>query len=219
MGAAAHDIEAESDEKPLREVWLSSFEIQASPVTVGEYGKFLQSRGEGPFALERPETPITNVSWLDCVHYAAWLSVSTGQSWRLPTEAEWEKACRGVDGRLYPWVATRRPAWEDEALSDGALPVEYPRPCSWSVRRSPYGCSDMWMNVLEWCADWYEERYYDRRVTLDPQGPALGVARVVRGGNLLASGWPRCSKRTSLDPLVRLPTLGFRLVRDVNASG
>ncbi len=135
---------------------------------------------------QKADHPVTQVSWDDAVAFAQWVSQVTGRNVRLPTEAEWEKAARGTDGRIYPWGDI----WDKTKLNS----FEGGRGDTTQVGKyspegdSPYGAADMAGNVWEWTADWYgETEYKDRTASgqsiTDPTGPASGDYRVVRGGS------------------------------------
>ncbi|MCC7262143.1 MAG: SUMF1/EgtB/PvdO family nonheme iron enzyme [Candidatus Latescibacteria bacterium] len=179
MGSRAED--SPNNERPVHVVYLPTFYISPYPVTNLEYREFVNCTGykapmhwqRGSYPTGTGRHPVTNVSWHDAKAYAEWLGA------RLPTEAEWEKAARGTDERLYPWGSR----FMDERcncnnMMGGPLPVdEFP------MGRSPYGLWDMSGNVYEWCEDYYDENYYKNSPNNNPKGPEGGQERVVRGGS------------------------------------
>ena len=173
------------DERPLHQVYLDSFLIDTYEVTVGQYAAFLQETGNHPPSdwkamnqFSHQKRPVSNVDWADAAAYCKWAGK------RLPTEAEWEKAARGTDGRLYPWgnePPTPRHANYEQAGSNshGALaPVG-----SFEAGKSPYGLYDMAGNAWEWVSDWYDHGYYQASQPKNPEGPPTGGFKVIRGGS------------------------------------
>lgn len=216
MGANWEEAdEAEVCEGPERSVWVSAFEIQQGVVEVRHWKRFVEASGYSwslwselneVAAVERH--PVVLVSWSDCSEFANWLSDGSHFEYSLPTEAQWEKACRGTDARQVPWPNVdldelRDRRWGAGTLRDVGEDAEVVSAC---------GCLEMWDHVAEWCKDWYEYEIRDRG-TRDPRGPANGTHRSVRGGNVHSKGWPRCSYRTFASPNERQADLGFRLVR------
>jgi len=163
--------EGDDDERPQRRVTVSPFVIQGHPVTNVEYRGFRPEHNPDAPA----DHPVMNVSWDEAMAYAEWLDGS------LPTEAQWEFAARGEEGRTYPWG-------EDEpdesrarfglGFDAGPAAVE-----SWPAGATPEGVHDLAGNAWEWCRDWHGE-YPDREET-DPLGPEEGSARVMRGGSFI----------------------------------
>lgn len=203
--------DGEENEKPVHAVYLDSYEIGKYPVTVAQYRKFCEATGRrmpnAPHWDWKDEHPIRDVTWDDAEAYCKWAGG------RLPTEAEWEKAARGTDGRTYPWGDTwdkNKCANQDLNLTSTVSVGSYP------AGASPYGCMDMAGNEWEWCADWYDDNYYMTSPSRNPRGPSSGCYRVLRGG-----GWhlydsnPRCAYRTGFYPnyVYLIDYYGFRLVR------
>jgi sulfatase modifying factor 1 len=153
-----------------------------------------------------PDQPVIGVSWDDAQAYIQWLGKRTGVAYRLPTEAQWEYAARG--GEAYRYAGSDDPgavAWYSANANNQTHVVGGKAP-------NGYGLYDMSGNVYEWCQDWYGD--YSRRKANDPQGPARGPARVVRGGsfNGTARGC-RGSYRYGSTPEFRDTGIGFRLAR------
>ena len=176
------------DEKPQHTVELSEYLIGKHPVTNLEYQAFVRdAKYKEPedwendqFPTKKSNHPVVNVSWDDAIAYCKWLSQKTGKQHRLPTEAEWEKAARGIDGRVYPWgdVFDLKKANTSESIN-GTTDVGSFSP----EGDSPYGCADMAGNVWEWCNDWHSNTYYKSSPSSDPLGPDSGQHRVLRGGS------------------------------------
>jgi formylglycine-generating enzyme required for sulfatase activity len=175
------DAQGRPDEQPAHRVYVSAFEMAVLPVTNADYARFLAATDyEAPrfgddACFNSPDQPVVGVSWFDAVAYCDWLSAATGATWRLPTEAERERAMRGgSEGRRFPWG--------DDAGPDGRrFTQEAPRPVGTSEPNG-YGLLDIACNVHEWCSDWYGPEYYAASPERDPQGPASGVRRSSRGG-------------------------------------
>jgi sulfatase modifying factor 1 len=199
-------------ENPQRRVHLDSYCIYKYPVTVAQYARFCQETGhampEKPGWGWRADHPVVNVSWEDATNYCNWAHVC------LPSEAEWEKAARGDDGRQFPWgdewdmerCRCSREVWGDAPKT--APVTSYPGDVS------PYEIRHMAGNVYEWCQDCYGEDYYDNAPDRNPAGPDEGERRVVRGGcwgRLLKVSF-RCAGRRWCRPIAWYDYLGFRCV-------
>jgi formylglycine-generating enzyme required for sulfatase activity len=178
--------------------------------------------------------PVVGVSWHEAMAYAAWLSEKTGRTYRLPTEAEWEKAARGTDQRRYPWGGHSENFKDDidnsyvncfqsgDPYDDGPTPVGFfdggiHDGFQTSDNASPYGAYDMAGNVFEWCYDWYGS-YPGGELIENPKGPATGQYRVVRGGDwhhpISILIGPRSAHRNDGAPTNRHSNMGFRLARE-----
>ncbi len=228
------------NEHPAHQVTLSDYWIYKYPVTVAQYGAFCAITGHAlpPFpepdildddeVLESIETikyefnyswegksgwddptlqqhPIVNVTWYDCKAYADWAGVN------LPTEAQWEYAARGPEGRNYPWggMATsddKYNGWDESKCANGGNSCDQ-NISTWPVGSFPAGTSwcgvqDLAGNVWEWCADWYGEDYYKTAIVNNPTGLTSGNRRVLRGGLWYSYGSDNCrgSYRNNFNP-------------------
>ncbi|MFT5376577.1 MAG: sulfatase activating formylglycine-generating enzyme [Candidatus Latescibacterota bacterium] len=194
------------DEKPIHQVYVDAFYMDVYPVTQGQFQRFVRETGYRLGQWEaRPDSddhPVVEVSWEDAVNYCQWAGK------RLPTEAEWEKAARGTDGRTYPWGEDFEP---DRACVlgrgfDGTAPVG-----NFTAGASPYGLHDMAGNVWEWAADYYAEDYYNWCPLKNPYGPDSGERNVLRGGAWICHRrYLRCAKREHQMPEYRSRFAGFR---------
>lgn len=204
------------DEKPVRQIYLNGFYMDKYEVTVGQYARYLEATDmeEPPDwgtmnQMHNQRRPVVNVSWEDAVNYCKWAGK------RLPTEAEWEKAARGTDGRIYPWgneAPTRlhanygRKDWDDHLA---LAPVG-----SFEAGKSPYGIYDMAGNAWEWVFDWYGLDYYKTGPEKNPIGPDKGEEKVVRGGSwLYVSDFLRSAHRFNAQPMNRHFGYGFRCAK------
>ncbi len=182
-----------------------------------------------PGFTQGEDHPVVNVTWNDAVALARWLSETEGVVYRLPTEAEWEYACKAGERSLYPAgndpeslvrvgntydsvTAAYWPQWRSFALkgSDG---FAFTAPAG-TFQPNAFGLFDMLGNAWEWVADWYGEAYYASSASSDPPGPESGSVRVRRGGSWHSwSLYTRCTFRNWNTPQTRYPLLGMRLVR------
>ena len=190
------------EERPVHRVVLAPFRLCRFAVTNADFAAFRR------FDFTCPNLPVTSVSWFDAVDYCAWLSKRWGSRVRLPTEAEWEFAARGgMEQKLYPWgddPVTARAGYAGRWLQ-GPEPIATSAP-------NAYGLYDLCENVHEWCADWYDPRYYAVSPLENPRGPESGTRRASRGG-----AWrhhikiARCAARSSIPPEFRYADYGFRV--------
>jgi formylglycine-generating enzyme required for sulfatase activity len=214
MGSGDDYRYARPDERPQHTVYLDAFWIDRTEVTNAQYRKCVEAgaceeaRCWDLDGYDVPDLPVVCVHWDAAQAYAAWAGG------RLPTEAEWEKAARGTDGRLYPWGDSEPDCDKANYLgcADGPLPVG-----SHPEGASPYGVLEMAGNVWEWVADWYAEDYYSHSPDRNPQGPDSGEHRVGRGAAFRISHWSlRCAIRGWVRPDWLCGAGGFRLVVDVD---
>jgi formylglycine-generating enzyme required for sulfatase activity len=203
-----------ADEKPVRRVYLDEFFIDKSEVTNEQYNQCVSA---GPCSPNNKydgftdlQQPVVGVDWNQASTYCSWAGK------RLPTEAEWEKAARGTDGRTYPWgegIDCSKANYGD-CKHGKTKPIG-----SYPSGASPYSAMDMAGNVWEWCSDWYDENYYGRGVQLNaptrnPTGPTSGKYRVLRGGSWVSDPSNlRASARNWCNPDYRSGLYGFRCAR------
>lgn len=206
----------EADEQPVHWVYVGTFFMDTYQVSVSQYARFLDATSqEAPpdwsimNRSQHQKRPIANVDWPEAKAYCTWAGK------RLPTEAEWEKAARGTDGRTYPWgnehptkffANVSRDNWNNH----GALTAVG----TFEGGKSPYGIYDMAGNVWEWVNDWYDPDYYKTSPSKNPTGPSMGESKVIRGGS-----WGsrpdalRSSNREIHSPSIRGLGTGFRCAK------
>jgi formylglycine-generating enzyme required for sulfatase activity len=165
------------DEHPLHRIWVDAFYIDEHEVTLDQYDRFCAAtrrKKVDDAGWGRGDRPVINITWFDAAAYCNWAGK------RLPTEAEWEKACRGGTESAYFFGndASRLDdyAWYRDNAGKTTQPVKRKKP-------NPFGLFDMHGNVWEWCEDWYAEDYYAGSPERNPRGPESGRFRVLRGGS------------------------------------
>ncbi|MCA9754901.1 MAG: formylglycine-generating enzyme family protein [Candidatus Eisenbacteria bacterium] len=240
-----------------------SFEIGVTEVTLGQFRRFMVDTGYVTEAEEDPlggwviqpttrepkqvkganwracgfeqddDHPVILVSWVDAEEFCAWLSRKEGRTYRLPTEAEWEYACRAGTTTRYWFGDDPSGLVEVANVADQSLRgvvAKMPSLAPWrdgfpftapvgQFRPNPAGLQDVYGNVWEWCADWHDPEYYARSPKKNPKGPDSGEMRVIRGG-----GWydgparQRSAQRAWFFPVFRYCQLsGFRVVREIES--
>ena len=217
------------NERPAHTVTLDAYSIDRYEVTLGLYRKFLE---EGKYdapptwddeaATSVGDRPAIGMRWESAAAYCRWAGK------RLPTEAEWEKAARGTDGRRYPWGEMQpfvdianynRGMWVSEAITlmavTGGLEGMSVRHGLKEGGKSPFGVFHMAGNAAEWVADWYERDYYQKSPERNPSGPMAGEKRVLRGGSWAdVPSALRTTARFSAEPNFEDRTIGFRCAAD-----
>ena len=214
--------EAAPNEGPLFRVTLNHFYLSRHLITNASYEQFQPSHLHKRMPGAGDRHPVVHVSSLEAIKFCQWLSARTRKKYRLPTEAEWEYAARGTDGRKYPWgnyegrgdlanFADRNTnfAWSDRDIDDG-----YPETSpvgAFPFGASAFGMEDMAGNVWEWCLDYYEP--YRPAPKVNPRGPTTGNRRVYRGGSWKSRfNSLRTTVRGSNVPTFSCNDLGFRVV-------
>jgi formylglycine-generating enzyme len=220
----SHSGEGRLDEQPRRKIYLNAFAIDKYEVSNGQYMKFLEETlhkpplnvfGDGPFHQETEidDLPVVQVTWHDAVDYCFWADK------RLPSEAEWEKAARGTDGRLYPWgnepPNTQKANFEKDWEGKQTLMEVTGLP----EGQSPFGLLNMSGNVREWVQDWYDPEYYSMAPDKNPKGPETGILKVLRGGSWRSfdTDLPVTSRGKGGFAL-KTHGIGFRCARDLGTG-
>ena len=224
--------DGDQDERPQRHVYLDAFEIDRYEVTNVQYRRFLLFTGHQPphqwperyvaflpgrdpdwhgtdYPVGEATYPVVAVNWEDAFAYCAWAGK------RLPTEAEWERAARGMDGRTYPWGDS----WDPSRANVDKTGVGYTQPVgSYPAGASPYGALDMAGNAWEWVADLYDRQYYTYASSCNPPGPESGTGeRILRGGAWDSPpGHVRASYRNATHCFGPNYRAGFRCARSIS---
>jgi formylglycine-generating enzyme required for sulfatase activity len=243
MGSSADEIKSWNDwfkqqenlksvdidrEGPQHRVRITRpFYLGAYTVTVGQFRKFVEDSGHdagtasydkdkswrNAFPDQTDQHPVVNVSWDDAVAFCGWLGRKEGKTYRLPTEAEWEYACRAGSTARYCFGNDEEEkelgdyAWYEKNSESRTHPVG-------EKRANAFGLYDMHGNVWQWCADWYDSGYYAASPTDDPPGPSTGSYRVSRGGSWYhPARLCRSAARYHIEPGHRFILLGFRVAR------
>ena len=203
------------DEQPQRTLVLDAFAIDRYEVTNFQYQQFVDATGHrksGPPSryaknmsrMRGINQPVVYVSWDDAETFCHW------KGKRLPTEAEWEKAMRGTDGRLWPWGNVEQPNGANWARVQDGFEVAAPVG-AFLTDTSPYGVMDGAGNVMEWVDDWYAETYFKEAPEQNPQSPEYGTFRALRGGGYATTGADiRITSRSKMVQDFRDETIGFR---------
>lgn len=208
----SRDSHCDADEYPYHAVNLPAFYMDRTEVSIGQYKECVKSgacrKAKEYAGFDKDDQPAAGVSWDDAAAYCQWAGK------RLPTEAEWEKAARGTDGRVYPWG--NNTCGCDCAIQEERQVYGCGRDATWPVGSatkgaSPYGALDMSGNVWEWVADWYADDYYKSSPRENPQGPEAGDLKVRRGGCFAnIKNYLRSSDRNTAPPETLSNSTGFR---------
>ena len=205
------------EERPVHRVWVDDFLLGVFPVRNRDYQLFLEATAHPPPPLwgnadfSHPDQPVAAVSWFEAAKYCEWLTAVSGRHYRLPTEAEWERAARaGREGALYVW-GDEPPHSHPDYLRRWGGEMKATRVVGEGVANG-WGIYELGENVHEWCSDWFQRDYYAVSPERNPQGPATGERRASRGGS-----WrhhikvSRCAARSSIPPHFQYADYGFRV--------
>ena len=209
-------------ERPIHRVWIDSFLLAATQVTNAEYERFLHAdlahlrHRSGTTQISTiPSNQSLEPSWHEAARYCEWLSSHSGRAYRLPTEAEWERAARGgLEQKQFPWGDDPPQSLPNYATrwQTGPEPVARYAP-------NAFGLYDIGDNVHEWCSDWYDPNYYAISPERNPQGPEHSAMKPPRKSSRGGS-WrhhikvARCSARSSIPPEFQYADYGFRVACD-----
>ena len=241
--------DGEARERPVHTVDLDAFYIGKFEVTNALWRKFRDDPGyndpkfwpegrvlpkdqvpywtdaknHGGGTPDSDDYPVQGINWDGATAYCNWLSAKSGKNYRLPTEAEWEKAARGTDQRRYPWGNSIDRTYANyvgsKPFDTGERVGFYDGTKHGAMQThngaSPYGAMDMAGNIMEWCQDWYSREYYSVSPKKNPKGPETGAYRVMRGGTFFEDGFDlRTYARTAAWPSVQSHRMiGFRVAR------
>lgn len=225
MGSPPDEANRDRDEVLHRVTISRPFYLQTTEVTRGQWRKLMGSRFFGFFKRGRHQRrPVVKVSWYDAMEFIEKLNALNEGRYRLPTEAEWEYACRAGSRAAYCWgdeISCDQAMFANNSLkSDECVPSNQKRglptdACTHVANYAPnaWGLYDMHGNVWEWCFDWYGP--YPSGPAVDPKGPPTGTKKVRRSGSWFKHAWQcRCANRNYAHPASRLKNLGFRVVRE-----
>lgn len=267
MGSPEGEKDRDDDEQQHRVRITQAFYLGQHEVTVGQFRQFVNATGykteaekdgEGGYGWnestgefegdpkynwkntgfeQKDDHPVVNVTWNDAVAFCKWLSGQEGETYRLPTEAEWEYACRGGAETSTAYYHGNDPEGLAQVanIADASFnSKKKPNGLYWGISSddgyvftSPtgqyhpnaFGLYDMHGNVWEWCADWYESEYYDKSPVDDPTGPKKGSFRVNRGGSWSSTArYCRSANRSRSNPTNRINFLGFRVARVLSSK-
>jgi len=217
LGSPDSEKGRDDDETQHQVTLTKPFYMGRTEVTQGQWKKV--SRTEPwkaeQYVLEGDDNPAVYVSWDDAVEFCEKLSSMEGKVYRLPTEAEWEFACRGGTKTAFSFgddeAELSKYAWWGGFVGNGnARDEQYAHRVPQKLP-NPYGLLDMHGNVWEWCSDWYAD--YPSTLLSDPRGPSSGSSRVLRGGSWYVDQYfVRCARRNGLTPVFRSYYVGFRVV-------
>ena len=203
------------DDRPAKLITVAPFYLDTHEVTIADYARFaVATKHRAPYNWPQGKMPpgkgnfpVSGVSWDDAAAYAKWAGK------RLPTEAEWERACRGMTEKAKYFWGEKAPTVKEARFGGFDGPQEVGKCVA-----NEFGLYDMAGNVWEWTADWYDRQYYEKAPTENPKGPATGQYRVLRGGSWADTAkYLTCAYRSWARPPERSPNIGFRCAKTIGA--
>ena len=218
MGSPESEMGRYTDEKQHKVQITKAFYLGKYEVTQGEWKTLMDTQPwkGNVYVEEGDDYAATHVSWNDAVDFCEKLTRKEGRTYRLPTEAEWEYACRGGKTTRFHFGNDDSDlgdyGWYGGLVGDGNAKTEQYAHRVGLKKANPFGLHDMHGNVWEWCSDWYDKKYYASSLTDDPQGPETGSDRSHRGGSwIIWAVHSRSASRNGLSPSRQNADLGFRL--------
>jgi len=202
-----------AEEYQQHRVTLSPFYIGKYPITQSQWRAVMRTN---PSHFIGANHPVDSVTWDEAIEFCRRLSYATNRIYRLPTEAEWEFACRAATFTQFNYgdeeELLSQYAWSLANSGNHTHPVGEKKPNGW-------GLYDMHGNVWEWCQDWYAADYYHHSPNVNPPGPSNGLSRVLRGGSWYSlPNYCRSAGRSNHQPDLRDPLVGFRVVGEIKAA-
>lgn len=220
MGTYPTGMRKTDPEEPQRSVTLDAYAIGIYHVTNMQYAQFVKdTEYQQPMywtddRFNNSDHPVVGVSWYDANNFMEWLNNLTDANYRLPTEAEWEKAARGTDGREYPWGNV----WDVDRTNTAEAGIKkLVSVGSYPEGISPFGCYNMAGNAYDWCSDWFHIETYKYSPTENPMGAVDGRRKVIRGGSWQPRGEyaARCANRAAKEPANSSHNVSFRIAIDI----
>jgi formylglycine-generating enzyme required for sulfatase activity len=220
MGSPESEADREDDETQHKVTISKAFYMQTTEVTQGQWKEVMGTapwKGKS-YVKEGPNYAASYVSWDDAIAYCKKLSEKEGKTYRLPTEAEWEYACRAATETRWSFGNDEKELGDYAWYEENALDIDEKYAHQVGLKKpNAFGLYDMHGNVYEWCHDYFEEDYYKQSPEKDPTGPTSGSFRVFRGGSWgYFTRYTRSANRFGYDAGRRNDSNGFRLVRELD---
>jgi formylglycine-generating enzyme required for sulfatase activity len=223
MGSPASEKTRDDDEAQHAVRLSRGFYMSTTEVTQGQFMKVMGTTPwkDKTFVKEDANQAASYISWEDATKYCVRLSKKEGRKYRLPSEAEWEYACRGGTTTVFSFGDDRKNlgsyGWYGGVIGDGSAKSEKYAHAVGQMRANAWGLYDMHGNVYEWCSDWYGKDYYGKSPVVDPVGPSSGSERVLRGGSWgIDAQYCRSAFRCGYTLTFRNDSVGFRVLCELD---